>query len=98
MKKSGVELIAEERARQVAAEGWSEAHDDAHPAGELAVAGMCYAGHAGLTLQGKAGDTVPSPWPWGGEWWKPKNPIRDLVRAGALIAAEIDRLQRLKSG
>lgn len=33
-------------------------------------------------------------WPWDDEWWKPQDPIRDLVRAGALIAAEIDRLQR----
>lgn len=33
-------------------------------------------------------------WPWAVRWWKPKDPIRDLVRAGALIAAEIDRLQR----
>jgi hypothetical protein len=34
-------------------------------------------------------------WPWDERWWKPSNdPIRDLVKAGALIAAEIDRLQR----
>lgn len=31
-------------------------------------------------------------WPWDSEWYKPKDRIRDLVRAGALIAAEIDRL------
>jgi len=38
---------------------------------------------------------VMSLWPWGSEWWKPsKDPIRDLVKAGALIAAEIDRLQK----
>lgn len=34
-------------------------------------------------------------WPWGGEWWKPSaDPVRNAVKAGALIAAEIDRLQR----
>lgn len=34
-------------------------------------------------------------WPWDPEWWKPSDdPIRNLVKAGALIAAEIDRLQR----
>jgi hypothetical protein len=35
-------------------------------------------------------------WPWDQDWWKPSpDPIRNLVKAGALIAAEIDRLQRL---
>lgn len=35
-------------------------------------------------------------WPrrWSPDWYKPTNAIRDLVKAGALIAAEIDRLQR----
>lgn len=37
---------------------------------------------------------VPPTWPWGAEWWKPKEPRRDLVRAGALIIAEIERLDR----
>jgi hypothetical protein len=37
-------------------------------------------------------------WPWDREWWKPtpNNRIRELAKAGALIAAEIDRLQRLE--
>lgn len=35
------------------------------------------------------------PWPWATDWWKPSDdPITNLVRAGALIAAEIDRLLR----
>jgi len=33
-------------------------------------------------------------WPWSETWWKPKNRRRDLVRAGALIVAEIERLDR----
>ena len=51
--KTGIELIAEERQRQI--------------------------------------------WPWEETWWKPasNNRIKDLVRAGALIAAEIDRLNSL---
>ncbi len=36
-------------------------------------------------------------WPWGKSWWKPSDdPIRDLEKAGALIAAEIDRRLRLR--
>lgn len=40
--------------------------------------------------------SVPRPWPasWHPSWWKPKDRVRDLARAGALLAAEIDRLQR----
>lgn len=37
---------------------------------------------------------VPQSWPWDGQWWKPGDRRRDLVRAAALIAAEIDRLDR----
>ncbi|MFN3321313.1 MAG: hypothetical protein ACK43M_21435, partial [Allorhizobium sp.] len=33
-------------------------------------------------------------WPWGIEWWKPTDRRRDLVKAGALIIAEIERLDR----
>lgn len=48
-------------------------------------------------------DEVPCDWPWGVDDWKPSSKsklpegrIRDLVKAGALIAAEIERLQRLE--
>ena len=33
---------------------------------------------------------------WGLDWLKPKSPRRDLVRAAALIVAEIERLDRIK--
>lgn len=32
------------------------------------------------------------------DWWKPKDRRRNLVKAGALIVAEIERLDRLASG
>jgi hypothetical protein len=83
----GVSLIAAERARQMSVEGWAPAHDDEHHRGELAVSAARYALH----------DTAVSnriAWQWESCWWKPKDPIRNLVRAGALIAAEIDRRLR----
>jgi hypothetical protein len=40
----------------------------------------------------------PARWPWSQDWWKPTNPRRDLVKAGALIAAEIERLDRATGG
>jgi hypothetical protein len=33
-------------------------------------------------------------WPWHDDWWKPKDRRRDLIRAAALIVAEIERLDR----
>lgn len=89
--------VAAERLRQRTEEGCSPGHDDGHTNGELAAAGMCYAGHACLTIQGLAQDTVPTPWPWADEHWNPKNPRRDLVRAAALIIAEIERLDRAEA-
>lgn len=40
--------------------------------------------------------TVPQLWPasWHPSWWKPKDRRRDLIRAAALIVAEIERLDR----
>lgn len=88
--KEGAELIADERRRQIDAEGWTPEHDDAHKHGELVEAAECYSYAARTgTLH------PPRGWPWEPSWWKPTgNPVRDLVKAGALIAAEIDRLQR----
>jgi hypothetical protein len=99
---TGVQAIARERRRQVAVEGWTPPHDDHHHTqGQLSIAAGTYAMHAGLTIQGYppaarfgAGGEVPLPWPWAKQWWKPTTPRRDLEKAGALIAAEIDRLIR----
>jgi hypothetical protein len=92
--KSGAELIAEERERQVKQECWTAEHDDKHVEGQLAGAGLCYAlWHCGYI--GKfAWRLAMALWPWDEEWWKPKDAVKDLTRAGALIAAEIDRIQR----
>jgi hypothetical protein len=88
----GIELIAAERRRQVEAEGWTPEHDDEHGRGELARAAACYALPHGLRPIRRP----PADWPWDDEWWKPtsKDRLRELVKAGALIAAEIDRLLR----
>ena len=81
--KSGIELISEERERQIIEERWTSVHDDSHNKGELVLAAHCY-----IT------DSVFA-WPWDIEWYKPKDRIKNLVRAGALLAAELDRIQRL---
>ena len=96
---NGTELIAQERQRQIDAEGWTPAHDDGHVSAELTNAACAYAETAALQMYGDEMEPpiefAPDCWPWRLEWWKPSpDPIRNLVKAGALIAAEIDRLQR----
>lgn len=91
--------VARERDRQITKEGWSAEHDDAHSCGEMAAAAACYALHAAGERQDvtEAGDTfIPTYWPWSPEWWKPKDKRRDLVRAAALLIAEIERLDRIE--
>lgn len=89
--------IAAERQRQIDVEGWSHEHDDAHFGGELARAAGEYATHAGVdhAVRMAFGPGEPAyGWPWSADWWKPKTRREDLVRAGALIIAEIERLDR----
>lgn len=99
---TGIELIAAERQRQMDQEGWTAEHDDEHDQGEIAKAAECYL-DAGITaeLRPDAAKFHFKPigkWPWARSWWKPSNdPIENLVKAGALIAAEIDRLKRIES-
>lgn len=100
LSRSAVDVLAERR-RQVTAEGWTPEHDDTHESGELAGAAACYARHVNgrqwvyLTRpESYASEAAPNEWPWDERWWKPKSPRSDLVRAAALILAEIERLDR----
>lgn len=94
-----LEEIAAERKRQVESEGWSAEHDDKHDHGEMRNAAAAYAMTPSARQVSKLnmyhGDTIRDRiWPWSREWWKPKDHRRDLVRAGALIIAEIERMNR----
>lgn len=93
------EDVLKERVRQIAQEGWTAEHDDGHGEGSLSAAASAYALHAYETLSPNriAKSYPPGMWPFDGEWWKPKNPRRDLVRAAALILAEIERLDRAEA-
>lgn len=90
--KIGVELITEERTRQIEEEGWTPSHDDNHDNGELAAAAGCYA------LWTWSQTDAIRLFPFDEEWLKASDEdiVRNLIKAGALIAAEIDRLNRLK--
>ena len=67
-------------------------HDDEDITGGLAMAAAAYAlSGAGWRNE----NTLQAIWPWARRFWNPKDKRRDLVRAGALIIAEIERLDRL---
>ena len=94
---NAIDDVIRERRHQIEREGFNTEHDDEHFNGELCKAAAGYADHAADVIAngGEANFDVPCDWPWDDRWWKPKDPRRDLVRAAALIIAEIERLDRL---
>lgn len=103
--KDGALLIAAERQRQIEQEGFNKTHDDKYNGtkpGALTMGAICYSTMAGSSpaMRDKLRVAHPLYWPWNLQWWKPgkdntnASRIRELVKAGALLAAEIDRLQR----
>ena len=83
--------VVAERQRQKTIDGWTPEHDDEHCNGELAMAAVCYINETG-TVNRNGGK--PWGWPWDASWWKPNARRRNLVKAGALILAEIERIDR----
>lgn len=98
--------IARERERQMSVEGWTLEHDDSHRDGAMALAAATYAArassrpvlqmveHGPVTVRV---DVLKLLWPWSHGWWKSTTPRRNLVKAAALIVAEIERLDRAAS-
>lgn len=98
---SAIDDVAAERERQKAVEGWTPEHDDKHNAGQLGLAAACYAAPERMfktrVVAGRGYEPATlyvDAWPWEDVWWKPRTRRWDLVRAAALIVAEIERLDR----
>lgn len=115
--KTGIELIAEERKRQIEVEKFDVVHDEGYSGMQLSGAAGCYIANA-VSKSATCIEKEPNArfqvweegywpregkyiksrwtdgWPWSKEWDKREkhDPIRSLVIAGALIAAELDRL------
>ena len=99
--KTGAEMITDERKRHTEKEGWTTEHDADHTGMELSVSAASYALDCAATqseyheswrkIYQEYSDKI---WPFDKEWFKPTHddPIKQLVKAGALLAAEIDRL------
>jgi hypothetical protein len=108
MKNNAITDIVAERQRQIEKEGWTPEHDDNCSNGELGIAAAWYAlnseSHDYDDMVGIGNGSALDhafeyefswcKWPWDRAWFKPKNRRYDLVRAAALIVAEIERLDR----
>ena len=105
----GLELIAKERERQSKEEGWTKEHDDSYRRNELALAAACYAA-VDQTIVNESikiykclefcdGYRFKDLWPWADKYDKRKKHSyqKRLIIAGALIVAELDRLERSKN-
>lgn len=92
MPMSGADLIRAERFRQISSENRSPESDRGQTR-ELMVAAASYALNAADRLEDPTLDDTDYYWPWDLSLFKPKSTKRDLIRAGALIAAAIDSLE-----
>lgn len=89
---TGIDLIAAERQRQERVLGYSVRHDQEHVEEELARAAAVYALPPIFRTHLERECRVWYPWPGDWDFRGNTNRIRELQKAGALIAAEIDRL------
>lgn len=100
MTTRALRLITDERERQFA-NGYTTQHDDLHARGQIASAAESFAAAAACQARGNSVDTAERAainiWPWDNEPKVESDPIRNLVKAAALIVAEIERLQRLEA-
>ena len=82
--------LLDERARQMFEKGFDAEHDDTHTGGQLAAAA---ASHACLEA-GEPG-IASRVWPFTFDEFNSANSARkDLIKAGSLILAELERLER----
>lgn len=97
---SGARAIYEERERQKHSEGWTPEHDAQHTDNSLAMAAVAYAAPEPVYVLDADSEDMRFHFldVWPDSWdiaWDKRGQIdrrRSLVIAGALIAAEIDRI------
>lgn len=83
--------VLAERQRQLEVEGWTAERDDGYTNCELARAAATYAVCSHVDQLMLVGSRA---WPWREDWFKRTTYRRDLIKAGALMLAEIERLDR----
>lgn len=102
MSRAAADVLAERR-RQVEVEGWTPLHDDGHEMGELGIAAALYAlpydvklcGEPVLKQEDFIGLHMTLEIVCGWDLKPEPDHRRRLVKAGALVLAEIERLDRV---
>lgn len=86
---NALELIQQERQRQIEVKGYDSVHDDKHRSDVLVWAAACYC----LANIIKPSFLLDNFWPFSPEYFKPSpdNRLKELVKAGALVVAELER-------
>jgi hypothetical protein len=108
MTPTAATLVEEERYRQRNIKGYTPAHDLTHESGELSQAACCYVVCASAQIRGSRKEEWTAEtfenmadcidWPFAKKEWKPSgDPVRNLVKAAALLGAEIDRILFVRS-
>jgi hypothetical protein len=104
MLSRAAEDVLRERAEQITREGFTPKHDDTHREGELSLAALFYLLAVAWCNRSYAPSYLGSTptvrgydWPWAKSWWKPGRIRRMLVKAAALIIAEIERIDRAEA-
>jgi hypothetical protein len=82
----GIRLVESERLRQLDAKRYDAAHDDQ----------LCHGELLDMACWFVSGDSSALEWPWEDDAPEHLSRVDDLIRAAALICAEIDR--RLRAG
>jgi|JI10StandDraft_1071094.scaffolds.fasta_scaffold152131_2 hypothetical protein len=91
---SVIDEVVAERRRQVEEEGYTPEYDDQHHDCQLACAAACYA--LASDDMSNTYDLATIVWPAAWIYGKPTTPRRNLIKAAALIVAEIERIDRNK--
>jgi hypothetical protein len=93
---TALEMIMDERERQISQKGYDAAHDDAHWNQQLLSAAGGYADAAAFEfLFGVPLPVSPNGWPWDDKLFKGTGGVEHLlIKSGALFQAEADRLRR----
>lgn len=97
----GLDVIVEERLRQVGPLGYDVQHDDAeHTVEELLRVGACYIDYAATEAEGVGQDEVHAFWPENTSIpWNPENSVAENAAKGAaFVAAALDPLYAKLSG
>lgn len=92
----GIEKLATERVRQIEEKGYDAEHDHNHVL-LLRWGAQAYLRHAIALDEGVDLTAEECQWPWSEEFWKPGTAEEDLIKAGAMIAADLDVLELEKT-